>query len=67
VPVFASRVRGPTIGQKIKEQRLRQGLSKRALGRKLGVSAASIARWEKGMIEPQDYNKARVEAWLTSM
>lgn len=42
-----------TIGENIKKERKRQGLTQNQLGKKLGVSGAMIAAWENGKRNPK--------------
>lgn len=39
------------IGSKIKEFRLKQGLTQTQLGEKLGVGAAAVNKWESGLVK----------------
>ena len=39
------------IGLKIKEFRLKQGLTQTQLGEKLGVGAAAVNKWESGLVK----------------
>ena len=39
------------IGLKIKEFRLKQGLTQSQLGEKLGVGAAAVNKWESGLVK----------------
>lgn len=39
------------IGQKIKEARLKNGLTQQDLGNALGVTKAAVARWENGVVK----------------
>lgn len=41
-----------TIGENIKRNRLRQGLSQAKLGDLLNVSQQAVAKWEKSIAEP---------------
>ena len=44
-----------TIGQKIKELRLKHGLRQQQLADKIGVSVSSISYWEHELSEPHLY------------
>jgi len=48
------------LGKELKLWRLRQGLSKRAVAKILGVSIPTLTRWEEGLVEPRDYNLQRI-------
>jgi transcriptional regulator with XRE-family HTH domain len=52
------------VGERLKEHRLRHGLSKRTLARQIGVSAPTVVRWEEGSAIPNDYNLYRIEQVL---
>lgn len=45
-----------TISQRIKEQRLLNGLSLEQLAEKVGVSHVAISRWENNIRTPNMYN-----------
>ena len=49
------------LGRRLRYFRLANGWSKRGLADKLGVSIPSIIRWEKGIAEPNDYNRYKIE------
>ncbi len=42
-----------TVGEKIKQARKKAGLTQKKLGEKLGVSAAMVAQYEKGVRNPK--------------
>ena len=42
-----------TFGEKVRYARMRLSLSQEALAKELGISAPTVARWEKGNREPQ--------------
>ena len=44
-----------TIGQKIKQLRLKHGLRQQQLADKIGVSVSSISYWEHELSEPHLY------------
>ncbi len=52
------------IGQDLRRYRLEQGMSKRALAGRLGVSIPTVMRWEAGEAHPNDYNRHKLEALL---
>ncbi|HEC63631.1 MAG TPA: XRE family transcriptional regulator [Candidatus Acetothermia bacterium] len=52
------------IGERLRQFRLQEGLSKRALASQLGVSVPTILRWEKGLSAPNDYNLHKIERLL---
>lgn len=52
---------GPFVGGKLREARLRRELTQEQLAEKVGVSRASIARWEAGTHEPSDINRVRLD------
>ncbi len=52
------------LGKELKLWRLRQGLSKRAVAKLLGVSIPTLTRWEEGLVEPHDYNLQRIQDLL---
>ena len=54
------------LGAKLQRCRLRNGWSKRVVAKKLGVSIPSIIRWEEGAVEPNDYNRYKIEQLLTT-
>jgi len=53
------------LGERLQGFRLRNGWSKRAVAEKLGVSIPSIIRWEEGRAEPNDYNRYKIERFLS--
>jgi len=53
-----------TLGRRLQGFRLRNGWSKRAIAKRLGVSTPSIIRWEEGISEPNDYNRYKIEQLL---
>lgn len=57
-------VEGITLGGKIKEFRLRQGLSHKALGKLLGVDSSTVAGWEKGKFKPNRKIQNKLEILL---
>lgn len=54
------------LGTQLQRCRLRNGWSKRVVAKKLGVSIPSIIRWEEGAVEPNDYNRYKIERLLTA-
>lgn len=42
-----------TIGERIRDERKRAGLTQKQLGEKLGLSAQSIAQWENDLRKPK--------------
>ncbi len=55
-----------SLGQRLRHFRLESGWSKRALAEKLGVSTPSIIRWESGIAVPNDYNRYKIEHFLSN-
>jgi len=53
-----------TLGRRLQGFRLRNGWSKRAVAKQLGVSIPSIIRWEEEISEPNDYNRYKIEQLL---
>lgn len=49
---------------KIREKRLRAGISQEALARALGISAKTIHRWENGKSEPTGLYKKAIEEFF---
>ena len=41
-----------TLGDKIKEERIKKNLSQQQLGRELNVTQQAIGKWEKNLSEP---------------
>jgi transcriptional regulator with XRE-family HTH domain len=52
------------LGTRLHRFRIRNGWSKRAIAKRLGVSIPSIMRWEDGTSEPNDYNRHKIEQML---
>lgn len=50
------------LGQTIKAQRTRAGLSLRTLAQRIGCDHSAIARWERGENTPSAYYCLRLEA-----
>lgn len=55
-----------SLGKRLQHFRLERGWSKRALAEKLGVSIPSIIRWEEEIAVPNDYNRYKIEQFLSS-
>ena len=55
-----------SLGQRLQHFRLQSGWSKRALAEKLGVSIPSIIRWEAEIAVPNDYNRYKIEQFLSA-
>jgi transcriptional regulator with XRE-family HTH domain len=53
-----------SLGTRLRRYRLDKGWSKRVVAKKLGVSAPSVVRWERGDTVPNDYNRAKIERML---
>ena len=51
----------------VKEIRKQLGLSQEDLARELGVSFASVNRWENGQVRPSKLAKAQLNAFCTKM
>lgn len=54
------------VGDRLRDHRLRHGLSKRALAAEIGVSVPTVMRWEGGTAVPNDYNLYRIEQVLVA-
>jgi len=54
-----------SLGKRLQHFRLESGWSKRALAEKLGVSIPSIIRWEAEIAVPNDYNRYKIEQFLS--
>ncbi len=54
-----------SLGQRLRCFRLEKGWSKRLLAGKLGVSIPSIIRWEAEDAVPNDYNRYKIEQFLS--
>ena len=52
------------LGKKIREARLKAGLTQEVLAFKIGVSRGAIARWELGEIEPKLKNLITLSEFL---
>jgi transcriptional regulator with XRE-family HTH domain len=53
-----------TIGQRIRARRKAAGLTQGDVARKLGVPLNTLARWERGEMEPKGLYLVAVERWL---
>ena len=55
-----------SIGQRIRQKRLREGLTQEALARLIDVATPTLCRWENEKQEPDDDRKPydRLMAWL---
>ena len=51
----------------VKEIRKQLGLSQEDLARELGVSFATVNRWENGQVRPSKLAKAQLNAFCTRM
>ena len=49
------------LGERVRGLRVRLGLSQEAVGQRLGVSFATINRWERGRTRPSPEHMARLE------
>ena len=56
-----------TFSKLIKEVRKQLGLSQEDLAHKLGVSFATINRWENGKTSPSKLAKAQFDSYLSQM
>lgn len=54
------------VGERLREHRLRYGLSKRTPVRQIRASAPTVLRWEAGTALPNDHDLYRIEQLLTS-
>ena len=52
------------LGEKIRELRMRQGLSQEALAARLGVSRQAVSKWEKNLSYPDTENLLALAALL---
>ena len=55
-----------SLGQRLRHFRLESGWSKRSVAEKLGVSIPSIIRWEAEIAVPNDYNRYKIEQFLSA-
>jgi DNA-binding transcriptional regulator YiaG len=51
----------------LKRIRSQLGLSQEGLARELGISFATVNRWENGQTRPSKLAKARLDEWCTRM
>lgn len=49
------------IGQQIRHQRQKNGMTQKVLGEKLGVMPATVSAWELGKISPQIVTVIQIE------
>ena len=56
-----------TVGQQLKQYRRKKGLSIKKLARDLGIDPTTLARWERGKIEPKGKLKERVNLLLRNL
>jgi len=56
-----------TLGEKIKQYRIQKGLSLRKLAKGLRIDPGTLAKWEKGMREPQRMLKERLNLFLKKL
>ena len=56
-----------TLGERIKRYRIQKGLSLRKLAMELGIDPGTLARWEKGGVEPRGKLKERIELILNDL
>jgi len=57
----------PSFAEEVKNLRNQLGLSQKALARALGVSFATINRWEMGHTEPHNLVREHFEAYKAKM
>ena len=44
------------FGQRLREQRIKHGLTQEQLAEKIGVSRQSVSKWEQGISDPSTSN-----------
>src|SRR5689334_5224408 len=49
-----------SLGERLRDHRLRLGLSQEALASAIGASARSIHRWERNLAIPQEHSRSRL-------
>ncbi|MGV3598253.1 MAG: helix-turn-helix domain-containing protein [Bacteroidota bacterium] len=54
-----------TLGGKIKEYRIRHGLSHKKIGKMLDVNATTVSAWEKNYVKVEIATKKMIEALLS--
>lgn len=59
-------IEGTSLAVRIKNYRIKHGLSHKTMGNLLGVSGSTISSWEEGKIIPNSLNKASVEKLIKS-
>jgi transcriptional regulator with XRE-family HTH domain len=66
MPVSPDRTEWPSdrLGERIREARLRRGLTQEALGEAVGVVKVSVSQWESGRTKPSIPNLWRIAAAL---
>jgi transcriptional regulator with XRE-family HTH domain len=57
---------GKTWGERLVRQRTTLGFSQKAAARRLGVDPSTLARWERGEVEPIGKLAARAERFLAA-
>lgn len=55
------------ISTLMKEIRLELGLSQEDLARELGISFATVNRWENGRVKPSKLGRAQLDAFYSKM
>jgi len=55
------------LGERLRRFRLENGLSKRSVANRLGVSIPTVMRWEEGVSVPNDYNRHKIERLLAEV
>jgi ribosome-binding protein aMBF1 (putative translation factor) len=61
--LVAERVEQPDdFGQRLRDARIREGLTQKELANRAGVSQPAIAKWEQGRTSPRSESRARLEA-----
>ncbi len=56
-----------TIGDRIRQYRVQNGLSLGKLAKRLGIDPTTLARWERGQIEPKGKLNDRVNLFLMNL
>ena len=58
-------VKGKSLGARVKNYRLVNGLSHKELGKILGMDGGTISRWETGVFIPDSKTQSRLEELLS--
>ena len=58
--------RPPTLGEELRDFRVKLGLTQAQVAAELGVAPNTVARWERGELGFHPAMREKVEAWINA-